>query len=214
MLIVVFRWLPVIISCFFVIFLHAATQIRRYADRCSRLLAIDACLFTKIGFLLSRMSTKINFCGITGHDRGGWSVAAAMETETISAKAVAIGWRKHQQWRRRKWDNNDGNDRQRRPRRGPGIAPLSMMAIGSTTTITTRTVTTDDDRRKGGGSGGSGNRVGGGSRGGSSGNCKGRQQSTKSSETAAAVIAVGKRHQARGEKLLFTYARYKLPRSL
>ena len=52
-------------------------QIRRYADRCSHLLAIDACLFTKIDFLLSRMSTKIDFCGATGHDHGGWQVAAA-----------------------------------------------------------------------------------------------------------------------------------------
>jgi hypothetical protein len=38
----------------------------------SRLLAIDACLFTKIDFLLSRMSTKIDFCGATDHDPGGW----------------------------------------------------------------------------------------------------------------------------------------------
>ena len=50
------------------------------------------------------------------------------------------------------------------------------------------------------------NRAGGGSRGsrggrgGNSGNCKGRQQSTKSSKTAAAAIYVGKRHQAREEK--------------
>ena len=83
---------------------------------------------------------------------------------------------------------------------------LSTAATGSTTTIATRTVTTDDNLRKGGGSGGSGNRAGGGGRGGrggrggGSGNCEGRQQSTKSSETAAAAIAVGKRCQARGEK--------------
>ena len=41
---------------FFVILLsprYADTQIRRYADRCSRLLAIDASLFTKIDFLLT-----------------------------------------------------------------------------------------------------------------------------------------------------------------
>ena len=63
---------------FFVIFFcRADTQIRRYADRCSRLLAIDACLLSKIVFLLSRMSTKIDFCGATGHDHGGWQVAAA-----------------------------------------------------------------------------------------------------------------------------------------
>ena len=36
-------------------------QICRYADRCSRLLAIDACLFTKIYFMLSKMLTKIDF---------------------------------------------------------------------------------------------------------------------------------------------------------
>ena len=54
---------------------YADTQ---YADRCSCLLAIDACLLSKIiVFLLSRMSTKINFCGATGHDYGGWQVAAA-----------------------------------------------------------------------------------------------------------------------------------------
>ena len=49
-------------------------QIRRH--RCSHLLAIDACLFTKIVFLLSRIATKIDFCGATGHDHGGWLVAA------------------------------------------------------------------------------------------------------------------------------------------
>ena len=27
--------------------------------------------------MLSRMSTKIDFCGATGHDHGGWQVAAA-----------------------------------------------------------------------------------------------------------------------------------------
>jgi hypothetical protein len=35
-------------------------------------LAIDACLLTKIDFWLSRISTKIDFCGATGHDHGGW----------------------------------------------------------------------------------------------------------------------------------------------
>ncbi len=40
MLIVVFRWRPVFIPCFFVFICHADTPIRRYADRCSRLLAI------------------------------------------------------------------------------------------------------------------------------------------------------------------------------
>ncbi len=54
-------------------------MIRRYADRCSRLVAIDACLLSKIVFLLSRMSTKIDFCGATGLEQllrrlseGGW----------------------------------------------------------------------------------------------------------------------------------------------
>ncbi len=51
---------------------YADTQIRRYADSCFRLLAIVACLFTKIDFLLSKSSTKIDFCGATGHDHGGW----------------------------------------------------------------------------------------------------------------------------------------------
>ena len=80
MLVNIFRWCLMIISCFFVILLsrrYADKQIRRYADRCSRLLAIDACLLSKIVFLLSRMSTKIDFCGATGHDHGGWQVAAA-----------------------------------------------------------------------------------------------------------------------------------------
>ncbi len=35
-------------------------QIRRYADRCSHLLVIDACLLTKIVLMLSRMLTKID----------------------------------------------------------------------------------------------------------------------------------------------------------
>jgi len=67
-------------------------QIRRYADRCSRLLTIDACLFSKIVFLLSRMSTKIDFCGATGHDHGGWQVAAANgdgTTTTITTTMAA-----------------------------------------------------------------------------------------------------------------------------
>ena len=51
---------------------YTDTQIHRYADRCARLLTIDACLFTKIEFLLSRMSTKIDFFEATGHDHGGW----------------------------------------------------------------------------------------------------------------------------------------------
>ena len=52
---------------------YADMLIRRCADKgCSRLIAIDACLLTKIVFLLSRMLTKIDFCGATGHDHGGW----------------------------------------------------------------------------------------------------------------------------------------------
>ena len=69
---------------------YADTQIRRYTDRCSRLLAIDACLLSKIVFLLSRMSTKINFCA-TGHDHGGWQVAAANSdgtTTTITTTTI------------------------------------------------------------------------------------------------------------------------------
>jgi hypothetical protein len=62
---------------------YADTQIRRYTDRCSRLLAIDECLLSKIVFLLSRMLTKIDFCGATGHDHGGWQVAAADGMTTI-----------------------------------------------------------------------------------------------------------------------------------
>jgi len=63
---------------------YADTQIRRYTDRCSHLLAIDACLLVKIVFLLNRMPTKIYFCGATGHDHGSWQVAAAVETVTTS----------------------------------------------------------------------------------------------------------------------------------
>ncbi len=59
---------------FFVILLsprYADTQIRTQIG-VPRLLAIDASLFTKIDFLSSRISTKIDFCGATGHDHGGW----------------------------------------------------------------------------------------------------------------------------------------------
>ena len=72
--------------------MHAATQIRRYTDRCSRLLAIDACLLSKILFLLSIISTKIDFFGATGHDHGGWQVAAANgdgTTTTITTTMAA-----------------------------------------------------------------------------------------------------------------------------
>jgi len=38
------------------------------------------------------MSTKIDFCGATGHDHGSWQVAAAEETDTTStAEAAALG---------------------------------------------------------------------------------------------------------------------------
>ena len=43
-------------------------------------------------FLLSRMSTKIDFCGATGRDHDGWQVAAAKETDTTStAEAATLG---------------------------------------------------------------------------------------------------------------------------
>ena len=87
-----------IISCFFCDFV--GPQIRRW---CSRLLAIDACLLVKIVFLLSRMLTKLEFCGVTGHDHGSWQVAAAAVTETTSTvEAAAVGGRRHRQWWRRK----------------------------------------------------------------------------------------------------------------
>ncbi len=35
--------------------------------------------------MLSRMSTKIDFCGATGHDHGGWQVAAADGGGTTTA---------------------------------------------------------------------------------------------------------------------------------
>ena len=38
------------------------------------------------------MLTKIDLCGATGHDHGGWLVAAAAETETsLTAEAAAVG---------------------------------------------------------------------------------------------------------------------------
>ena len=37
------------------------------------------------------IKTKIDFCGATGHDHGGWQVAAAVVTETTStAEAAAV----------------------------------------------------------------------------------------------------------------------------
>ncbi len=68
-------------------------------------------------------------------------MAAAAETETAStAEAAAIGWRRHHQWCWRKhWDNNDGNNRQQRLQRGLGIALLSMTTTGTMTLIMTRT---------------------------------------------------------------------------
>ena len=56
------------------------TQIRRYA---ATQIGVPAFLplmlppLSKIVFLLSTMSTKIDFRGATGHDHGGWEVAAA-----------------------------------------------------------------------------------------------------------------------------------------
>ncbi len=81
-------------------------QICRYADRCSRLLAIDACLFTKIDFLLKRMSTKIDFaeqqvmtmaaglvsgssCGNRDRIDGGSSSRRAEETPAVVAEETS-----------------------------------------------------------------------------------------------------------------------------
>ena len=108
---------------------YAQIRIRRW---CSRLLGIDACLLVKIVFLLSRMSTKIDFCGATGH-HGGWQVAAAAVTETTpSAEAAAVGRRRHRQWRRRKHrhrvvvDDGDGT---------PTTITTTMTATVTTTTV-------------------------------------------------------------------------------
>jgi hypothetical protein len=110
---------------------YAQIRIRRW---CSRLLGIDACLLVKIVFLLSRMSTKIDFCGATGH-HGGWQVAAAAVTETTStAEAAAVGGRRHRQrqWRRRKHrhrvvvDDGDGT---------PMTITTTMTATVTTTTV-------------------------------------------------------------------------------
>ena len=65
-------------------------MLRRYADRCSHLLAIDACLLSKKVFLLSRMTTKIDFCRATGHDHGGWQVAAADGDGTMTTIMTTI----------------------------------------------------------------------------------------------------------------------------
>jgi len=38
------------------------------------------------------MLNKIDFCGTTGYDHGGWQLAAAAETETtLTAAAAAFG---------------------------------------------------------------------------------------------------------------------------
>jgi len=59
---------------------------------------IPVCLISKIVFLLSRMSTKLDFCKATGHYHGGWWVAAAAETEaTLTAGTAADGGRRHRQ---------------------------------------------------------------------------------------------------------------------
>ncbi len=82
----------------FCVFCHADTQIRRYVDRCYCLPAIDAFLLTKIDFLLSRMLTKIDFCGAIGHDGdringgssgridGGSSGRRVAETPAVAAE--------------------------------------------------------------------------------------------------------------------------------
>jgi len=109
---------------------YADTQIRRW---CSHLLAIDACLLIKIVFLLSRISTKIDFCRATGHDHGSWQVAAAAVTETTSrTEAAAVGRRRHRQWRRRKHKHRIVVDD------GDGTMKMIMMTIMAT--VTTKTV--------------------------------------------------------------------------
>ena len=65
-------------------------------------------------------------------------VAAAVETETaLTSEAAAAGWQRHRQWQWRKHqDNNDAINWQLRLQCGPGIALLLTMAIGKMTTIT------------------------------------------------------------------------------
>jgi len=86
---------------------------------------MEACLFTKIVNLLSRISSKIDLCGATGHDQGdGSRLAAAVGSEAVSkVEAAAAGWQRHQQWCWRKHlDGNDGDNLQQRLQQGPGIA--------------------------------------------------------------------------------------------
>jgi hypothetical protein len=85
-----------IISVFFVFFCdYVVTQIRRYADTqigFPAFLPLIMPPLSKIVFLLSTMLTKIDFCGATGHDHGGWQVAAADgdgTTMTITTTMVA-----------------------------------------------------------------------------------------------------------------------------
>ena len=114
----------------------------------SRLLAIEACLFTKILYMLIRISPKIDLYGAAsghGHD-GSRLVAAAAETETTSkAESVAMGQQRHQQWWRRKnRDDTYGDYMQQRLRLGPGItSSLTMMTVTTMMimVLTTATVT-------------------------------------------------------------------------
>ena len=83
-----------IISVFFVFFCdYVVTQIRRYADTQIGFPAFSPLIMpplSKIVFLLSTMSTKIDFCGATGHDHGGWQVAAADGDGTMTTMAATV----------------------------------------------------------------------------------------------------------------------------
>jgi hypothetical protein len=158
------------------------------------------------------MLTKIDFCGATGHDHGGWLVATAAETKTaLTAEAAAVGRRTHHQWRWRKHrDNNDGNDRLRRLQRGLGIRSLSTTATGTTTMITTtmmaavtmKTIMTMTVAR--------GTAVAvlttepalaaEAAEAASVATTRADNNQQRAAKTATAAIAVGKRRQARGEK--------------
>ena len=135
-------------------------------------------------FLLSRMSTKIDFCGATGRDHDGWQVAAAKETDTTStAEAATLG------------DEDTGTSSGGRG--NIGITMTVMTGFEDNNTVRAlhrcqrwRQYDNDDhdddngncydnDGWKGGGSGAAVNRAGGS---GGSGNGGSRQQSTTSSE--------------------------------
>ena len=177
---------------YFFIFLwlcwHPCTQIRRYAERCSCLLAIDACILTKKNFLLSRTSTKKDCCGATGQswpwqlvsgsshgnrDRidGGSSGHRVAETPAVASEETS-GQQLRQQLAMKntaraghcvvvnngKWYDNNNHD--------------------NNNSSCYDEDNYDNDRRNGGGSGGAENRAGGsgGGRGRSNGRALGRGQ--------------------------------------